>query len=65
MSFSAASYRKLAENCLDMASRAAPKDKDALLKMAEICFEIAAEQSRRDGIDRDDAGTVAVPSGND
>jgi hypothetical protein len=38
---SATAYRKFAEQCLDMAERASPKQRQTLLKMAEAWHELS------------------------
>jgi hypothetical protein len=43
---SAADYRKFAEQCLDMAERAAPAERQSLLKMAETWLGLAHETFR-------------------
>jgi hypothetical protein len=38
---SARDYRTFAEQCLDMAERAPPKQRQSLLKMAEVWFALS------------------------
>jgi hypothetical protein len=42
---SVAGYRKLAEDCLDMAERAIPEMKIKLHQMADLWLQLASQQS--------------------
>ena len=55
---SAADYRKYAEQCIDMAQRGPPEQRQALLKMAEVWLELADAALSR----RRDAPSQSAPS---
>jgi hypothetical protein len=44
MTLSASEYRKLAQDCLDMAERATPEMKAKLHEMAELWLSLAMQQ---------------------
>jgi hypothetical protein len=44
LTLSVSTYRKLAEDCLDMAERATPEMKTKLHEMAEVWLQLASEQ---------------------
>jgi hypothetical protein len=49
MTLSVPTYRKLAEDCLDMAERSTPEMKAKLLEMAELWLELASQQFEKSG----------------